>query len=75
MERLHPEYKRKVKKVNTMLFEKEIREAEEKLWNKRNYIVCNMVYDNTLYEISDNEGNVLIDHLSVAQVIQLAEML
>lgn len=58
-----------------MLFEKEIREAEEKLWNKRNYIVCNMVYDNTLYEISDNEGNVLIDHLSVAQVIQLAEML
>lgn len=61
--------------VKIMLFEKEIREAEEKLWNKRNYIVCNMVYDNTLYEISDNEGNVLIDHLSVAQVIQLAEML
>lgn len=58
-----------------MLFEKEIKEAEEKLCSKRNYHVCNMVYDNTLYEICDNEGNVLIDYLSVAQLQQLAEML
>lgn len=61
--------------VIIMLFEEEIREAEEKLYSKRNYHVCNMVYDNTLYEICNNEGNVLIDNLSVAQVLQLAEIL
>ena len=58
-----------------MLFEKEIREAEEKLCSKRSYHVCNMIYDKNYYEICDNEGNVLIDHLSVAQLQQLAEML
>lgn len=58
-----------------MLFEKEIKEAEEKLYSKRNYHLCNMVYDKNSYEICDNEGNVLIDHLSVAQLQQLAEIL
>ena len=61
--------------MNIMLFEKEIREAEQKIYSKRGYHVANMVYDNAEYEIYDADGNVVIDHLSVAQLQQLAEIL
>lgn len=58
-----------------MLFENEIREAEEKLYEK-GYYTCNMtVPNNDQYEIYDRDGNVTIDHLSVAQLIQLSNMI
>lgn len=58
-----------------MLFEKEIKEAEEKLYEK-GYYVSNMTEpNNDLHEIYDRDGNVTIDHLSVAQLIQLSNMI
>ena len=58
-----------------MLFEKEIREAENKL-NKKGFYVCNMVEpNNQQYEVYNGDGEVMIDHLSVSQLIQLANMI
>jgi hypothetical protein len=58
-----------------MLFEKEIKEAQEKLYEK-GYYVCNMVEPyNDQYEVSDENNNIMIDHLSVAQLIQLSNMI
>ena len=58
-----------------MLFEKEIKEAEDKLY-KKGYYVCNMVEpNNDQYEVSDENNNIMIDHLSVAQLIQLSNMI
>ncbi len=58
-----------------MLFEKEIKEAEEKLYEK-GYYTCNMVEpNNQQYEVCNGDGNIVIDHLSVAQLIQLANMI
>lgn len=56
------------------LFKEEYHEAEEKL-NRKGYYVCNMIYDNTCYELYDKDGKVLIDYLSLAQLVQLSEML
>ena len=49
-------------------------EAEEKLY-KKGYYVSNMVYDNTMYEICDGNGKVLIDYLSLSHLECLANML
>lgn len=58
-----------------MLFEKEIKEAQEKLY-KKGYYTCNMTDPyNDKYEICDKDGNIAIDHLSVAQLIQLSNMI
>lgn len=58
-----------------MLFEKEIKEAEDKL-HKKGYYVCNMSEPyNDCYEVSDENNNIMIDHLSVAQLIQLSNMI
>lgn len=58
-----------------MLFEKEIREAEDKLY-KKGYYTCNMVEpNNDQYEVYDGYENVMIDHLSIAQLIQLSNMI
>ena len=58
-----------------MLFEKEIKEADEKLYEK-GYYTCNMTEPyNDQYEVSDENNNIMIDHLSVAQLIQLANMI
>lgn len=51
----------------------DIRNAIEKLRNNHLY-VCNMVYDNTQYEVSDVNGKVLIDNLSEAQLVNLSEL-
>ncbi|MCR2050828.1 hypothetical protein NSB25_26720 [Acetatifactor muris] len=58
-----------------MLFEEEIKEADEKL-HKKGYYVSNMVepYDN-LYEVYDKNSNVIIDYLTVMQLIQLSRMI
>ncbi|MBQ4521627.1 MAG: hypothetical protein IJA10_01575 [Lachnospiraceae bacterium] len=56
------------------LFKEEYKAAEEKLYNK-GYYVCNMVYDANCYEVSDRDGKVLIDYLSLSQLCQLSEML
>ena len=58
-----------------MLFEKEYREAEEKLHSK-GYYIENMIepYDDC-YEVYDGKGKTMIDHLSLAQVIQLSNMI
>ncbi len=58
-----------------MLFEKEIREAEDKLY-KKGYYTCNMVEpNNDQYEVYNGDGKVMIDHLSVAQLIDLSNMI
>lgn len=58
-----------------MLFEKEIKETQEKLY-KKGYYTCNMTEpNNDQYEVSDENENVMIDHLSVAQLIQLSNMI
>lgn len=56
------------------LFREEYNEAEETLY-KKGYYVSNMVYDNDCYELADGEEKVLIDHLSLAQLVQLSKML
>lgn len=58
-----------------MLFEKEIKEAGDKLY-KRGYYVCNMVEpNNDQYEVYNSDGEIMIDHLSIAQLIQLSNMI
>lgn len=58
-----------------MLFEKEIKEAQEKLYEK-GYYTCNMTEPyNDQYEVSDENNNIMIDHLSVSQLIQLSNMI
>jgi hypothetical protein len=58
-----------------MLFEKEIREAEDKLYKKEYYVSNMTAPNNDLYEIYDRDGNVAINYLSVAQLIQLSNMI
>ena len=49
-----------------MLFENEI----------KGYYTCNMTEPyNDQYEVSDENNNIMIDHLSVAQLIQLSNMI
>lgn len=58
-----------------MLFEKEIREAENKL-NKKGYYTFNMIEpNNDQYEVYNGDGEVMIDHLTIAQLIQLSNMI
>lgn len=58
-----------------MLFENEIKGAQEKLYEK-GYYTCNMTEPyNDQYEVSDENNNIMIDHLSVAQLIQLSNMI
>lgn len=56
------------------LFRKEYEQANDLLF-KKGYYVNNMIYFNDEYEISDEEDNILIDHLSLAQLICLSKML
>lgn len=58
-----------------MLFEKEIKEAQEKLYEKGYYVSNMTAPDNDQYEVYDRDGNVTIDHLSVSQLIQLSNMI
>ena len=53
----------------------DLKEAMETLEQKRNYHVCNMVYDKTLYELYNEEGEVIMDNLSEAQVVDLSKLL
>lgn len=58
-----------------MLFNNEIKAAEDKL-HEKGYYVSNMTApNNDQYEIYDKDGNVTIDYLSVAQLIQLSNMI
>lgn len=58
-----------------MSFEKEFKEAEEKLY-KKGYYVFNMSEPyNDLYEIYDRDSNTVMDYLSQAQVIQLSNII
>lgn len=58
-----------------MLFEKEIKEADEKL-HRKGYYISNMEEPyNDLYEVYDKNGNAVIDYLSVTQLIQLSNMI
>ena len=56
------------------LFREEYKEAEERLYNKGFY-VDNMEFFDNEFEISNADGKTLIDHLSLAQLKQLSEML
>lgn len=53
----------------------DLKEAMEILEKKRNYHICNMVYNKTLYEVYNEEGEVIMDNLSEAQVIDLSKLL
>ncbi len=56
------------------LFREEYKEAEQKLYNKGFYVDNMVCFDNE-FEVSNADGKVLIDHLSLAQLQQLSEML
>lgn len=57
------------------LFKNEIREAEEKLY-KKGYYVANMTdCHNDKFEVYNSDCEVVIDHLTVTQLQQLAELL
>lgn len=56
------------------LFREEYKEAEERLYNKGLY-VDNMGFFDDEFEISNADGKILIDHLSLSQLKQLSEML
>lgn len=56
------------------LFREEYKEAEEMLYNKGFYVDNMECFDNE-FEISNADGKTLIDHLSLAQLKQLSEML
>lgn len=64
------------KEENTMkeLFREEYKDAEERLYNKGFY-VDNMEFFDDEFEVSNADGKILIDHLSLAQLKQLSEML
>ena len=65
----------KKRQVKQMLFNEEIKEAEDKL-HEKGYYISNMTAPyNDQYEIYDRDGNIIIDYLSVAQVIQLSNMI
>ncbi|MDE6619179.1 MAG: hypothetical protein K2K74_01565 [Lachnospiraceae bacterium] len=58
-----------------MSFDKEFKEAEEKLY-KKGYYVFNMSEPyNDLYEIYDKDSNTVMDYLSQAQVVQLSKII
>lgn len=57
------------------MFQEEIREAEEKLY-ERGYYVANMIVPNNKeYEIYNGDCQVVMDHLTVSQLIQLSKFL
>lgn len=59
-----------------LLFKEEYNKAEETLY-KKGFYLCNMACEpfTDQFEISDGDGNIKIDHLSLAQVVQLSEMI
>ncbi len=57
------------------LFKNEIKEAEEKLYTK-GYHIANMTdCHNDKFEVYNNDGEVVIDYLTVSQLTQLANLL
>lgn len=58
-----------------MLFEKEFKEAEEKLYSKDCYVENMAEPCNEYYEVFDKKGKILMDYLSMAQLVQLANLL
>lgn len=56
------------------LFKEDYNKAEEKLFSK-GYYVANMEYNKNEYELYNGDSEVVIDHLSLAQLIQLSKML
>ena len=58
-----------------MLFEKEYREAEEKLHSKGYYIGNMMEPYDDCYEVYNEAGKIMIDYLSLAQLEQLSNMI
>lgn len=58
-----------------MSFEKEFKEAEEKLLKKEYYVFSMSEPYNDLYEIYDRNSNTVMDYLSQAQVVQLSKII
>ena len=62
-----------------VLFKEEYNNAESKIYEKRGWRVQNQFDGFTTlpdeFEVCDNEGKTLIDHLSIAQLVALAEIL
>ena len=58
-----------------MLFENEFKEAEEKLYKKGFYVFNMSEPYNDEYEIYEKSGKTVMDYLSVAQVIQLSNII
>lgn len=57
------------------LFKNEIKEAEDKLY-KKGYYVANMTdCHNDKFEVYNGDNEIVMDHLTVSQLVQLAELL
>ena len=49
-------------------------ETEENLY-KKGFFIENMINDSEQFELSDLNGKILIDHLSLTQLFQLSKIL
>ena len=49
-------------------------DAEKTLY-KNGYYVDNMIYDNDLYEVSNLDGEIVMDYLTLNQLMQLSKLL
>ena len=56
------------------LFKEEYDEAEEKLY-KKGFYVSNMIYSKNEFEVWNSDCKVVIDHLSLSQIVQLSNIL
>lgn len=57
------------------LFKNEIKEADQKLYNKGFYISNMAEPNNDCYEVYNSDMKVVIDYLSVTQLIQLSNII
>lgn len=58
-----------------MYFEKEFREAEDKLYSKGYYVENMLEPYNDYYEVCDKNSKIIMDYLSMTQLMQLANLL
>ena len=75
MSQSHMNNKNRKRGNEHMSYEKEFKEAEEKLFRKGYYVFNMSEPCNDLYEIYDRDSNTVMDYLSEAQVVQLSNII
>ena len=57
------------------MFKEEVRTAENKLYEKGYYVANMTVPNNNEYEVYNGDCQVVMDHLTISQLMQLSELL